>query len=49
MDLENEMQKMWHLKVKVVLVIVGDLVMIKKRNQKHRDKIPGEQCLKEVQ
>ena len=38
-ELEIEIEKMWHLKTTFVSVIVGDLGMMKKKTNKHINKI----------
>ena len=48
-DLEIEIEKMWHLKTTMVSVIVGTLGMIKKRTDRHINKIPGSSSLYEIQ
>ena len=39
-DMEIEIEKVWHLKTTAEPVIVGALDMIKKREEKHINKIP---------
>ena len=48
-DLEIEVQKMWHLKTKTLLVVVGALGLIEKGTQDFLDQIPGKPSLQEVQ
>ena len=48
-DLEIEIEKMWHLKTKTILVVVGALRLIKKGTNAFIEKIPGSQSLQEVQ
>ena len=48
-DLEIEIQKMWHLKAIVIPVVVEALGMIKKKNEDHIKRIPGNPCLQELQ
>ena len=40
-DLEIEVEKMWHLKTKEILVFVGALGLIKKGTGAFIEKIPG--------
>ena len=48
-DLDIEIQKMWHLKVTIVPVVIGALGMIKKKPEGHIKRIPGNPCLQELQ
>ena len=47
-DLENEIQKMWHLKTTVIPVVIGSLGMIKRKSEDHIKQIPGNPCLQEL-
>ena len=48
-DLEIEVTKMWKLKTKTILVVIGALGMIKKGRQNFIDQIPGKPSLQEMQ
>ena len=48
-NLEIEIAKMWKMKTKTILVIVGALDMIKKGIQKYVKEIPGNLYLAEIQ
>jgi len=48
-DLGIEIQKMWHLKTTVILVVIGALGMIKRKSEDHMKQIPGNPCLQELQ
>ena len=48
-DLEMEIEKMWHLKTTTVLGIVWALDIIKKRTDKHINKIINSPSLYEIQ
>ena len=48
-DLETEIEKMWYVKSTTVPVIVGALGMIKKKADKHKNRIPGSSNLYEMQ
>ena len=39
-DLEIEVEKLWHMKIVTIPVVVGALRMIKKGTEKHLEKIP---------
>ena len=47
-DLEIEAAKMWKLKTKTILVVIGALGMIKKRAQNFIDQIPGKPSLQKM-
>ena len=47
-DQEMESEKIWHLKTTTVPVIMGALGMIKKRTDKHINKITGCSSLYEI-
>ena len=48
-DLEIEVNKMWKLKTKIILVVIGVLGMIKNGTQNFIDQIPGKPSLPEMQ
>ena len=48
-DLEIEIQKMWHLKVTIVPVVIGAIGMIKTKAEGYIKRIPGNPCLQELQ
>jgi len=47
-DLEIEIQKMWHLKTQTIPVIIGAFGMIKRDNEKHLAKLPGDPSVGEI-
>ena len=47
-DLEIEVEKMWHLKTKTILVVVGALGLKQKSTNAFIEKIPGSPSLHEV-
>ena len=48
-DMEIEIAKMWKMKTKTILVLIGALSMIKKGTQKYANEIPGNFSLAEIQ
>ena len=48
-DLETEVEKMWHLKTKKILMVVDASGLIKKGTNAFIEKIPGSPSLHEVQ
>ena len=48
-DVETEIQKMWHLKVTLIPLVIGALGTIKKKTEGHIKRIPGNLCLQELQ
>ena len=48
-DLEIEIERMWHLKPKLIPVVVGALGTVKKGTNKYLEQIPGKPSLTEIQ